>query len=108
MVALLLYYIEFKSIFANNKTYKITDMKKTLLSIIAILAFAINIIAATVNCKTTIKDVTVYKHGAMVNRSGSFSVQPGHTTLQITGLTTEYSQLLYRSDSATWISLSIL
>ncbi|MCQ2200151.1 MAG: mucoidy inhibitor MuiA family protein [Paludibacteraceae bacterium] len=66
-------------------------MKKTLLSIIAILAFTINIIAATVNCKTTIKDVTVYKHGAMVNRSGSFSVQPGHTTLQITGLTTEYS-----------------
>ncbi len=67
-------------------------MKKTLLSIVALIAIATDIMAATVNCNTTIKDVTVYKQGAMVKRSGSFTVQPGHTTLNITGLTTEYSE----------------
>ena len=45
--------------------------------------------AVAQNVKTKIKDITVYRNGAMVTRKGSLNLQKGNNTLYLNGLSTE-------------------
>lgn len=61
-------------------------MKK--LNVLFLLLMICNLVMAQ-NVETKIKSVTVYKHGALVERSGKLNLQKGNTTLYLNALSTE-------------------
>ena len=66
-------------------------MKHTLLSKLLIIGVLVSsfINAEAQNVETTIKSVTVYRKGAMVERTGTINLKKGSNTLYLNNLSTE-------------------